>query len=413
LPGRAYIHSTDDLNTTNVYVPVVVYLSRHDGKFHDDKEIKRFVHWLYAASMWARYSSQTDQKLDHDISIVQRNSSPWQELIDAIIEQRGRIEVKPSDLEGRGIQHPLYRMMFIITKTRSAVDWFNGIPLSSAHTVDNRYVFPTAMLYQAGNYNPENHLHKKLVTEIANRFFITNGSSAAAEDIAPSKFLAQVDQKFSGALTKQFIPSDPHLWSVEHFEEFLVARRKLIVDAINSYMEQLITESEIIVHTLEDLLLSGESASLEYKSSLRWDIKLQAMNPDILQKVIFKTIAGFLNVEGGTLLIGVADDGTVLGVEHDLKPKPQTMDRADRDAFGLLFQNALLRYLAIEFNPYIHLSFKEHNAHTVAIVEVDRSPKPVYLKDKGSIEFYIRAGVTTRMLDMAEAHNHISMHWEL
>jgi hypothetical protein len=417
LPGHAFIHSTDDLSTTNVLVPVVVYLVRHEGKFPDDKELRRFMHWMYAASMWGRYSSQTDQKLDHDISIVQRSDSPWKELVDAIIEQRGRIEVKPSDLEGRGIQNPLYRMMFIIAKTRNAVDWFNGSPLSSppgsAYAINNRYIFPNTLLYKSGEYNPENHLHKKLVTEIANRVFLTGDSSSTLGDIAPSDYLGQVEQKYPGALAKQFVPSNQHLWRIEAFEEFLATRRKLIVDAINSYMEMLITEPELEpVYTLEDLLAAGESVSLEYKSSLRWDVRQQRMNLD-LRNMIFKTIAGFLNVEGGTLLIGVADDGTVLGVEHDLRQKPQPMNAADRDKFGQLFQGDLLEYLDAEFIPYIHLSLEEQQDHTVAVVKVDPSPKPVYLKDKSQTEFCIRAGNTTKVLDVEAAHNHISMHWEL
>ncbi len=417
LPGHAFIHSTDDLSTTNVLVPVVVYLARHEGKFPDDKELRRFMHWMYAASMWGRYSSQTDQKLDHDISIVQRSDSPWKELVDAIIEQRGRIEVKPSDLEGRGIQHPLYRMMFIIAKTRNAVDWFNGSPLSSPHgstyAINNRYIFPNTLLYKSGKYNPENHLHKKLVTEIANRVFLTDDSGPSLGDIAPADYFTLVDQKYPGALARQFVPSNQHLWQIEAFEEFLAARRKLIVDAINSYMEKLIAEPEPEpAYTLEDLLAAGESASLEYKSSLRWDVQQQKMNMD-LRKMVFKTIAGFLNVEGGALLLGVADDGTILGVEHDLSQKPRVMNAYDRDKFGQLFQSSLLEYLGAEFNPYIHLSLEEQRGHTVAIVKVDPSPKPVYLKDKNNTEFYIRAGNTTKLLDVEAAHNHISMHWEL
>ena len=136
------------------------------------------------------------------------------------------------------------------------------------------------------------------------------------------------------------------------------------------------------------------------------------MNLD-LRKMIFKTIAGFMNVEGGTLLIGVADGGTVLGVEHDLRQKPQAMNAADRDKFGLLFQSDLLEYLDAEFIPYIHPSLEEHQDHTVAVVKVDPSPKPVYLKDKSHTEFCIRAGNTTKVLDVEAAHNHISMHWEL
>jgi hypothetical protein len=371
---------------------------------------------MYAASMWGRYSSQTDQKLDHDISIVQRNDSPWKEMVDAIIEQRGRIEVKSSDLEGRGIQHPLYRMMFIIAKTRNAVDWFNGSPLSSPHgsayAINNRYIFPNTLLYKSGKYNPENHLHKKLVTEIANRVFLTNDSGSALGEIAPADYLAQVEKKYPGALGKQFVPSNQQLWHIEAFEDFLAARRKLISDAINSYMEKLVAEPEPEpAYTLEDLLAAGESASLEFKSSLRWDVRQQRMNVD-LRKMIFKTIAGFMNVEGGTLVIGVADDGSIVGIEHDLDHKPRAMTAADRDKFGQHFQNALLEYLGAEFNPYIHLSLEEQKGHTVAIIKVDPSPKPVYLKDKSQTEFYIRAGNTTKVLDVEAAHSHIRMHWE-
>ena len=417
LPGHAFIHSTADLNTTNVLIPVVVYLALHEGTFPDDKELKWCLHWIYAASMWGRYSSQTDQKLDHDISIVQRSHSPWKGLVDAIIEQRGRIEVKPSDLEGRGIQHPLYRMMLITAKTKNAVDWFNGSPLSSSHNstyaINNRYIFSNTLLYKSGEYNAENHLHKKLVTEIANRVFLTDDSNAALGDVAPSDYLAQVEKKYPGSLAKQFIPSNQQLWCVEAFEDFLAARRKLIADAINSYMDSLIAEPEPeSAYTLRDLLASGESASLEFKSSLRWDIQRQKTNPD-LQKMIYKTIAGFLNVEGGTLLIGVADNGTILGVEHDLGHKPQRMNSTDRDKFGQLFQSTLLTYLEPEFNPYIHLSLEECESHTVAIVKVDPSPKPVYMKDNSHTEFHIRAGNTTKLLDVEAAHNHISMHWEL
>jgi predicted HTH transcriptional regulator len=214
-------------------------------------------------------------------------------------------------------------------------------------------------------------------------------------------------------LGKQFVPTNDQLWRIDAFEDFLTVRRKLIADAINSYMEKLVAEPEPEpAYTLEDLLAAGESASLEYKSSLRWDVQQHKMNLD-LRKMIFKTIAGFLNVEGGTLLIGVADDGSILGVEHDLPYKSRAMNAADKDKFGLLFQSDLLEYLGAEFNPCIHLSLEEQNGHTVAVVKVDPSPKPVYIKDKNHTEFYIRTGNTTKLLNVEAADNHISMHWEL
>ena len=63
------------------------------------------------------------------------------------------------------------------------------------------------------------------------------------------------------------------------------------------------------------LIAGGESGSVEFKSSLRWDLKKGERNR-ALEGVILKTLAGFMNSEGGTLLIGVADDGGVVGIER-------------------------------------------------------------------------------------------------
>ncbi len=114
LPQKAFVHSSVDLNTANVLVPLIVYLSQNEGHFPNQLEMKRALYWLYAAHIWARYSSQTDQRLELDLSLVVRNPHPWDELCNQIIDQRGRIKVQPSDLEGRGIQQSLYRMSYIL-----------------------------------------------------------------------------------------------------------------------------------------------------------------------------------------------------------------------------------------------------------------------------------------------------------
>jgi len=153
-------------------------------------------------------------------------------------------------------------------------------------------------------------------------------------------------------------------------------------------------------------MLTGENAALEYKASMRWDLHTQKVNK-VLEKVIAKTVAGFLNSEGGTLLIGVADDCTVLGIEHDMK----TIGRKDRDGYQQKLRQVLINALGAEFSQYQHVSFQESEGKTVCIVQVEPSPKPVYLTDKGNKEFYVRVGNTTQPLDMQVAHKYISMHW--
>ena len=67
-----------------------------------------------------------------------------------------------------------------------------------------------------------------------------------------------------------------------------------------------------------DLIAAGESQSLEFKSTARFDVKQNKTGP-YLERVIVKTIAAFLNTKGGTLVIGVEDNGTVYGLTEDYK----------------------------------------------------------------------------------------------
>lgn len=411
LAGHANMHSTDDLNTTNVLVPAVVYLSRHDVKFASDRAMHHFIHWMYAASAWARYTSQTDQRLDHDIAIIQRSDSPWAELVDAIIDQRGRIQVKASDFEGRTTQHPLYRMTHVLAKSQGAIDWFNGIPLdippSGSYGIHSHHIFPKSLLYSdRGGYDHENHLHKKIVNEIANRAFLTGPSNVSLGNTEPSQYLPAVTQKYPGALERQFVPADPDLWQLDRFEDFLAARRELMAQAINDRMQELTVEVEPTeVQTLAEML-TGENAALEYKSTMRWDLRMEEVNK-ALEKSIAKTVAGFLNSEGGTLLIGVADDCTVLGIDYDL----ETLRRPDNDGYEQHLSQILTSALGAEFSQYQHVTFDDTMGKVVCMVRVEACPKPVYLTHRGATEFYVRVGNATRALDVQAAYDYVSMHW--
>ena len=119
------------------------------GKFKSKTQINNAIHWLYLANIWSRYTSQTDQKLEFDLSIVVRDSQPWEELIDAIKDQRGRIRVDAKDLEGRSTSHPLYRMTYILAKANGAMDWANGIPLGGSggkyYGWQSHHIFPSSL----------------------------------------------------------------------------------------------------------------------------------------------------------------------------------------------------------------------------------------------------------------------------
>lgn len=412
LPGHANVHSTEDLNTNNVLVPGIAYLSASGGKFNEDKEMRRFIHWLYAASVWARYSSQTDQRLDHDISLIGQFNSPWVPLVDGIIEQRGRIEVKPSDLDGRIIQHPLYRMTHIVAKAAGAIDWFNGSPLHATHgpsyAIHSHHIFPSSVLYGAGGYDADNHLHKKIVNEIANRAFLTGSSNISLSNTAPENYLPDIEAKYPGALAKQFVPTNPELWKVDRYDDFLAERRRLIAEAINKHLAGLTSEAKADPgKPIAEIVAMGESPTLEFKSSLRWDFREQHVNK-ALQKVIAKTAAGLMNSDGGTLLIGVADDGSIVGIANDLA----SLSKGDLDGFEQTLRQVLADNLGPEYSHLVKSTYELVNGETVAVLKVDPSPKPVFAKGVNGSEFFVRVGNTTRPLDLEATHDYTRMHWE-
>lgn len=410
LRNDANIHSNWDLNTSNIFVPLIVYLSLQGNRFNNDKSINNAVHWLYASHIKSRYTGQTDQKLENDISIIVRQDSPWEDLLNNIIDQRGRIETKPSDLEGRGSRHPLYSMTYILAKAKEAVDWFNGAPISQPYTKSNwiqsHHIFPTSKLYEQG-YDPENHLHKKIVNEIANRAFITAPTNQEISNKLPETYFPEVEERFPGALKNQFIPMDPYLWKIENYPDFLDARRKLIALKVNEFMDNLVSEPEVVhERSIEEIIQLGESATLEFKSTLQWDV-VQNMKNKGLRKSVLKTIAAFLNTEGGTLVIGVEDDGSPFGLDQDLNITYNSIDK-----FSNLLTDLIVNYIGAEFSAHFKIRFENLEGKQICVIDVDQAPIPAYLQgDKGS-EFFIRSGATSRLLDAEETVEYINMKWD-
>ncbi len=411
LPSKAYIHSTEDLNTTNVLMPWITYLSVHGGKFSDEAEIRNAIHWIYAAHTWSRYTAQTDQRLEQDVSLVIREISPWEALREQIIDQRGRIEVKPSDFEGRGIQHPLFRMAYIVSKAHGAMDWFNGVPLGQspkgrAYQLHNHHIFPQSLLYE-GEFNSDSHLDIKVVNEIANRAYLTADSNVPLSNTPPAEYLPTVKSNFPGALDAQFVPVDPELWKLDRYDQFLQTRRALMAKKINEFMDGLITEPAVVhERSVEELIALGESATLEFKSTLQWDVVEQCVNK-ALRFSVLKTIAAFMNSSGGTLVIGVEDTGDIYGLENDLK-----QFKGSSDQFDQTITNLLSRYIGAEFSSFVGIRFETVQDTPVCVVDIKNGMQPAFLEEQGERKFYVRLGATTRALDPQETVNYISMNWE-
>jgi hypothetical protein len=110
-------------------------------------------------------------------------------------------------------------------------------------------------------------LPKKIINTI---LFLTRDSNFEIPNRTPSKYLAQVQEKYPGELEKQFIPTEPALWEIDRYEDFMIKRRELIAKGINQLMNDLITgKPKNEPQNLDGYLIPGENELVEFKSTLR------------------------------------------------------------------------------------------------------------------------------------------------
>ena len=160
----------------------------------------------------------------------------------------------------------------------------------------------------------------------------------------------------------------------------------------------------------------GESDSLEFKSSARWNMRV-GKRDDAIETVIAKTVAAFMNSGGGTLLIGVDDDGRLIG----LGPDYATLKTPDADRFELWIRDLWGQRLGTNAAALPLLDFAEatdpqegYERQDVCRVTIPPALGPVYLrgpKGRGEAELWVRVGNSTRRLDVTDAVQYVAMRW--
>lgn len=175
-----------------------------------------------------------------------------------------------------------------------------------------------------------------------------------------------------------------------------LARRRRTVDRLERELRREITS----------LLAQGEGEGVEFKASVRWDYRERRVNR-ALEAVIARTIAGFMNQSGGSVLIGVDDDGSVRGLAADYA----TLKRPDRDGFQQLLVGLVESHLGGDLCPLVHVLFHQVGGEEICRLVVEPSPRPVYVDEHGAPRYVLRMGNSSRELDVREAAAHIAAHW--
>ena len=199
----------------------------------------------------------------------------------------------------------------------------------------------------------------------------------------------------------------PENWEHLEYGDFLEQRRELMAQVIAEGYRTLAAEPEAkpIASELDIscLISIGESEAVEFKATLRMNRHTGNKDPR-MEHAILRTLAGFLNTGGGTLIVGVADDGSPIGIDVD--------DFQTEDKMNLHLVNIVKSRMGPLAVIAMHAHFEDYKDSRVMVVRCDNGVAPVFVKDGAIERFYIRTGPSTTELSATQTHEYIKQRYK-
>lgn len=380
--------------------------------------------WFFMSQTTARYSGSSESQFESDLRRIEtylgKGPDGFNQFIDNEIKSVFTSDYwkvsLPNKLDTTGAKSPALTAYFASLIVLQASALFSNQSINSlidpaireTKNVEVHHLFPQAYLQK------ELGLSRNKTNFNANKTFVDWPENIAISDAAPSKYFPQLWEGLSASVKKDqaFWHALPDNWENMEYEEFLEARRSKMAEVVRAAFEKLSDASngaEIEDGSIEAQITKGESLHLEYKSSARWNVKAN-MQDKKMEHVIAKTISAFMNTEGGALIIGVEDDGNVIGLENDYK----VSGNKGRDGFELFLNDLVADRLDGVTASNIKVDFTEIEGKDICRVVANASRRKVYCKSIGSnvaAEFWVRAGNSTRQLHGQEMDMYVEDHW--
>lgn len=217
------------------------YIDKRGGHLADAIERDRLLYWYFQSAMWGRFSGSTESVLNQDLKALEEIEGGLDRLIEQLRLWHGSLTIQPAHFSGWSLGARFYPVLYALTRVGDAKDWGTGLPLKShllgkMNALEVHHIFPKALLYKHGYARAE-------VNAVANFCFLTKDTNLQISDHRPADYLPEIEAKHPGALASQWIPTDPELWQVENYPQFLEERRRLLAGAANSLLAELLHEA--------------------------------------------------------------------------------------------------------------------------------------------------------------------------
>lgn len=401
-------------------VYVIWLLGRQDFKV-DLKRLRSVIaRWWFMAHTTRRYARSSETQLEWDFRLLRDlkigDADGFCGLLDRIVRDAFTGDywdiAFPNRLESSSARAPALSAYWAALCILDADVLFSDMQkvkdmldprVTPVKSMERHHLFPKAYLNGLG-------ITGWRVNEIANMAFVDWRDNSVIADNSPKDYWPKMTESMpEDQLRRQMkwhaLPADwPHL----DYPEFCEKRRRLISQVVKEGLARLSRGMRSETVTVEDRIARGESEYLEFKQSARWGHGTEHSGKS--EQIIAKSIAGFMNCEGGALLIGVADDGGIAGLEEDYK----TLSKGNRDGFELFLYELIGNKISGPAESLCKVKFHMVEGRQICEVVVSGSSRPVYtapVNSKKHIDFWVRMGNRTDQMLGTEQAEYIKDHW--
>ena len=392
----------------------------------DHKTLREVIpRWFFMAHTTGRYTSSHESQIESDLAriggLALGDGKAFCAELDRIVQSiftndYWKISL-PNRLDTSASNSPVVYAYWAALNLLEADMLFSDLPVrdfidnafTSGHAVERHHLFSKANLAAKGI------TERRSVNAIANMAFLdwSNNENSSADD--PTEYWSAMKAEIEPEQLKRQVDwhALPVGWEQLDYSAFIEHRRDLIAKVVRDGFGRIgiVKETVDSSSTVQDLIDLGESEAIELKSTARWNVH-RADSDKRMEHVIAKAVCGFLNAEGGTLLIGVDDEGHVLGLANDLSTFGA---KASLDRYELWLRQHLDNSLSIQTVLVVRIEFEEVNGLDVCVVRVAASAKPVFTKahEGGGVatEFWVRVGNATKQLYGDDMFDYRSEHW--
>ena len=403
---------------TTVYYTYILYLiARTDLKVNPHTLGQVISRWFFMASITSRYTGGSPETLmERDLAALRgvTESSEFLVWVEKVIAAELTADfwtvTLPNRLDTSSSSSPLLfayyaslnllnaRALFSKKHTRDVLD---PSLKSTKSAVERHHLFPKNYLGSLGFKSIRE------TNQIANYALIEWNDNIAISDSPPSDYLPEYWKRLTNKEQSQqaYWHALPDGWEKMEYNVFLEARRKGIAKVILDGFERL-THGEIVTKeedTYELKISRGEGMQVEFKSTLRVNLHT-GQNDQKMEHAVLKTLAAFLNSNGGTLFVGVNDSGEIIGLQSDNFP--------NEDKMALHLDNLIKSQLGLPVYACIKIEFAGSEDARFLAIECAPSDKPVFLKNSTGEEFFIRAGASSPALPASHMHEYIQQRFK-